>query len=616
MLSKSDFKVARTCPTKLYYRKKRYPSNLSDDPYLEFLADGGFMIETLAHLHFPTGREMPFGDGIQDAAFQSSAAFAEPQATLFESTFIAGRLMARIDILKRDGADVRLIEVKAKSIDTSTPLAETFCSRNGIRPEWRPYLEDVAFQTLVLRRLYPELSIVPFLCMPDKSRTTSIDLLHKHFVFEEEAAGEGAKIKRQDVRFTGDADQAVRGSFLAFVDVSEWVERLMPEVEQEADRFVNELDCGATKARPVIGTNCANCEFRVENQQPSGFAECWGEMALPAPHILDYYQVGNLGGRGAPAVQALLDQGKARFADISEDRFVNAKGEIGAIAARQLLQREYTFKGQEFRSSDLAPLLQSHAYPLHFVDFEASRIAVPYHAGMKPYEQACFQWSCHTIRTPGGALEHAEWINVEDAYPNMEFANTLSKWVGLTGTVYIWSRFEISALKEIRQKLGAVGGDNADLAIWLDAIIDADGTFGLTTVDLCEVAKHHYFHPLMKGRLSIKYVLPAVWSSNPALWTDPDFAQYHRLETDGGLLNPYDTLPPLPFGDNPGEGEETEAVKEGTGAIRAYQELLYGPSSRHPERKEAWRQALLQYCKLDTAAMVMIWKHWTQEAIP
>jgi hypothetical protein len=30
-LSKSDFKVARTCGTKLYYRKLRYPSNLDDD---------------------------------------------------------------------------------------------------------------------------------------------------------------------------------------------------------------------------------------------------------------------------------------------------------------------------------------------------------------------------------------------------------------------------------------------------------------------------------------------------------------------------------------------------------------------------------------------------------
>ena len=43
-LSKSDFKVARTCGTKLYYKKLRYPSKQDDDPYLEFLADGGYMV--------------------------------------------------------------------------------------------------------------------------------------------------------------------------------------------------------------------------------------------------------------------------------------------------------------------------------------------------------------------------------------------------------------------------------------------------------------------------------------------------------------------------------------------------------------------------------------------
>jgi hypothetical protein len=54
-LSKSDFKVARTCGTKLYYKKLRYPSKQDDDPYLEFLADGGYMVETIAKLLFPEG---------------------------------------------------------------------------------------------------------------------------------------------------------------------------------------------------------------------------------------------------------------------------------------------------------------------------------------------------------------------------------------------------------------------------------------------------------------------------------------------------------------------------------------------------------------------------------
>ena len=609
LLTKSDFKVARTCATKLYYRKRKYPTTLEDDEYLQFLADGGFMVETLAHLHFPHGTELPFEGGVEDAARHSVAAFAHEQSALFEATFIAGKLMARVDILDRNGSDVRLIEVKAKSIDTSGALGDVFCSRNGIRPEWRPYLEDVAFQVLVLRRLYPALSVAPFLCMPDKSKTTSIDLLHKHFVFEEEPGGEGKKLRRPKVRFVGDAEAARRDSFLAFVDVSEWVERLLPVVEQEADRLADDLECGAIKAPPAIGTKCAKCEFRVEGRQPSGFAECWGPMAEVTPHILDYYYVSSIGGRGGPVVQALLAGGKAGLADVPEASITNGQGKVGAIAERQLIQREYTLRNEEFRSPALSTLLAGHRYPLHFIDFEASRIAIPYHAGMRPYEQACFQWSCHTIHEPGGPVEHSEWINIEDAFPNIEFAKMLAARVGEKGTIYIWSTFEISALKEIRQQLDDYQlGDG--LKDWLDLVIHADGSNGLAVVDLCALAKQHYFHPAMKGRLSIKYVLPAVWGCDPALWRQPAFSQYFRASPDGSPVSPYDTLPNLPFGDSEGTGEEAEAVKEGTAAVRAYQELLFGPSSRIAERKEVWRNALLQYCKLDTAAMVMLWEHW------
>jgi len=70
------------------------------------------------------------------------------------------------------------------------------------------------------------------------------------------------------------------------------------------------------------------------------------------------------------------------------------------------------------------------------------------------------------------------------------------------------------------------------------------------------------------------------------------------------LLNPYDTLPPLPIG-----GKE-EVVKEGTGAMRVYQELMFGFSASDPAVRERYRTLLLQYCELDTAAMVIIWRHW------
>lgn len=49
-LSKTDFKVACTCATKLYYKKLKYPSMLAENEYLQFLADGGYMVETIAKL--------------------------------------------------------------------------------------------------------------------------------------------------------------------------------------------------------------------------------------------------------------------------------------------------------------------------------------------------------------------------------------------------------------------------------------------------------------------------------------------------------------------------------------------------------------------------------------
>jgi hypothetical protein len=49
-LSKSDFKVAQTCPTKLFYKKQGYPSLHDGDEYLQMLAEGGYMVEKIAKL--------------------------------------------------------------------------------------------------------------------------------------------------------------------------------------------------------------------------------------------------------------------------------------------------------------------------------------------------------------------------------------------------------------------------------------------------------------------------------------------------------------------------------------------------------------------------------------
>ena len=51
-------------------------------------------------------------------------------------------------------------------------------------------------------------------------------------------------------------------------------------------------------------------------------------------------------------------------------------------------------------------------------------------------------------------------------------------------------------------------------------------------------------------------------------------------------------------------------MNEGTGAMRAYFEMMFGQFSSDPAIKERWKQSLLNYCKLDTLSMVIIWYHW------
>ena len=597
-LTKSDFTTARTCATKLYYKKLRYPSLEDENPYLEFLADGGYMVETMAKLLFADGKELGNWEEPDLAFKETSRALEAGSGTLFEATVLHSNLLARVDILRREGDTLRLTEVKSSSIDSSVDGPQPFRGKKGgISSEWRPYLEDVTFQTVVLRRAFPRFKIAPFLCVVDKAKSATTNATFDKFRIRRTTAAAGAW--RPEVEYVGNIDELRKAHVLAFVDVSAEVQELTAEIERAADTFAATLETDPIiRIGPEIGKKCKGCEYRLTQKSTtqSGFRDCWRMLADRDPHMLDLYRVDLLGGKNRDVVAELAAKGLARLSDVPTDLL------SGASAPRQRLQIESTAAGREHIDPSLTELLSSHPYPLHFIDFEGSRLAIPYHAGMRPYEQASFQWSCHKIRTPGAKVAHAEWLNDKDAFPNFEFAQTLKAQVGDQGTVYIWSPYEVAILREIRRQITKYGQENSDLADWIDDLT-ADGNPRI--VDLCALAKDHYFHPVMKGSISIKYVLPAVWEADTRLRADPLFRDYVGHDTQGNLLNPYATLPPLPI------GNEEEVVREGTGAMRVYQEMMFGRASQDPEARASYRALLLQYCKLDTLAMVAIWMHWT-----
>ncbi len=183
--------------------------------------------------------------------------------TLFEPTFRVDNLRVRVDILIKHSNVIDLIEVKSKSYDRSNP-EKSFKSKNGIRSNWRPYLQDVAFQTHVLRRAHPEWVVRPFLMLVDPTVVCSVDSL-----------GTRIQTSRKGRILTVTTDPTLRAheirpALLTTHDVSAEVEEILNgEVKTGGKEvafvtFLNQL--ADTLARgvdpdPSPTSACRSCEF-------------------------------------------------------------------------------------------------------------------------------------------------------------------------------------------------------------------------------------------------------------------------------------------------------------------------------------------------------------------
>jgi hypothetical protein len=597
-LSKSDFKLARTCGAKLYYREKRYPDNLEANEYLQLLAEGGYMIELLAKQQFPGGITLEYGKDAAEAARITKEHIdrgATTPITLFEATLLDGVRQARVDILRRTPLGFDLFEVKSSSIDPEDAgkrMAKTgsaFRSLQkpfGIAGVWREYLEDVTYQYTILRDLYPDVPIRAHLILTDKARQAEYDEMPRWF---EIVRNEG---RLATAKFIGDPERARASKLTISFNVTTEVEELEPEVRTATKVFAASLVPELKRLPPEIGGKCRDCEFRVpEDKSPSGFLECWGERGKATPHILELYQ-------GRDFLAELIESGVDRITDIPDE---DLAARSGAYAARQAIQVEHSRSGTEWFDESLRADLAGVRWPLHFIDFEAARIAVPHHRGMTPYGQLAFQWSCHTQAAPGEALTHAFHLNTKAEWPNEEFARTLRDAVGSDGTLLVWSAFEKSVLNTVADELTALGSGDVALADWLRKsalqLPNPDGR----QLDMLKLCRGKYYHPGMKGSNSIKAVLDALWKNVPEVRARHRALTGKDAPADKG---PYAALPPLEI-----DGVE-QRVAEGTGAMRAYFAMVYGLERDNAETKRKWSELLLEYCKLDTLAMVLIWEHW------
>jgi hypothetical protein len=596
-LSKSDFKLARSCPSKLYYRELRYPDVLAEDEYLAFLAEGGYMVEALAKQLFPGGITLEYGKSPQQDYETTRAHLdAAPTVTLFEATLFDGQRLARVDVLKRSPAGFDLYEVKSSSFDPEDATKrfdktgsyfKNMTKPFAINAKWRDYLEDVTYQVALLKDLFPGVPVRAHLI-----------LMNKHSVAAHDGMPSWVRVRRSEdgrlhsAEFVGDAEAVRRDPLTIGLNVSDEVAELEREVRDATDMFLGSLTPQLTRLAAPLGGHCKSCEFRVAPEESrNGFLECWGDRGRVAPHVLDLY-------RGGALVDTLIENGVDHLHEITEEHF---GGKSGVYAERQRIQVAQSRKNAEWFDPALHEAMTTARYPLHFVDFEAATIAVPHHKGMGPYGQLAFQWSCHTQSAPGATLEHRAFLHRDDRWPNEAFARTLREALGDAGTILVWSDFERTVMNRVAGELTTLGSGDAALAEWLTVAARKPGEDGARMLDMLKLCRAFYYHPGMGGSNSIKMVLDALWKSSESVRAR--FTELAGREGDP-LRGPYATLPPSLIEDS----EET--VNEGTGAMRAYFAMAYGAEKDDPNAKEKWANLLLEYCKLDTLAMVLIWEHW------
>lgn len=596
-LTKSAFRVALSCPTKLYYLASNYPTAKEENEYLKLLAEGGYMVGALAQLFYPAGVVVPkTGDPVSDFN-ETKSLLAAGDTVLFEATLLSGRKLAVTDILERKGDVLRLIEVKSKSFDSleaGADAASIFRNKKGeISSEWKEYLYDITFQFAVLSECFPTYKVEPFLILVDKKERVSLEALPSSFKLTR-----SSEWGRASVEILGDKTKlAGATNILSELNVLQEVLELLPLVAERVTLLEKSL-LNSKKIAPILSTQCRDCEYCSETLKPSGYDECWSHIPPPEQHVFDLFYGTTIKEGGILLLDQLIQDGKASLYDIPLEALKGKRGE------RQAIQIECTKNNKEWFDPKLASFLKDLRYPLHFIDFETTRAAIPFHVGMRPFEQIAFQWSCHTVSARGSAPIHTEWINTEAVFPNFTFARALMNTLSKEGTLLTWATHEGAVLSDILEQMERYGDGDSDLLQFLKLIVSSKGSQG-RLVDMNRLTVEHYFHPQMKGKTSIKKVFPAIWCSNAELRKIPWFKEYEEYE-DGEVKDPYKNLPPLLIG-----GKDI-SIQEGTAAMRAYEEMIFGSAANDAEQKENWKKLLLQYCKLDTLAMVAIWEHWEQ----
>ncbi|PLX13380.1 MAG: DUF2779 domain-containing protein [Marinilabiliales bacterium] len=243
----------------------------------------------------------------------------------------------------------------------------------------------------------------------------------------------------------------------------------------------------------------------------------------------------------------LFDNGYITIDDIPADQSLNNTEQLVVDCEKNNV--EYIDKDA------IRSFVNQLKYPLYYLDFETLfMVTIPIYDNSRPFQQIPFQYSLHIQQVPGEKVEHKEFLAEasRETDPRTEFINKLIADIGNTGSIVTYNAsFEMGKLKDIKEAFPHYSNS-------IDAI-------NARVVDqMAPFRARHFYKPEMKGSYSIKKVLPAL-------------------------------VPELSY--------EGMPIADGGAASAAFLKLL---DETDQDVITKTRKALLEYCELDTWAMVKI----------
>lgn len=251
-----------------------------------------------------------------------------------------------------------------------------------------------------------------------------------------------------------------------------------------------------------------------------------------------------LGGMGKAEQFEMYQKGIVKIEDVPDNY---------PLRAEQKIQVRQFKKGEVLVDKDaLKSFINGLRYPLSFFDLETFMPAVPIYDGTKPYENLPFQYSLHVKEQENAFTQHFEFLAEAGIDPRKSFVQAFLNHIKPDGDILVYNQvFELSILNnlarlfpEYKKQIAQVTSRVKDLML--------------------PFKNKWYYHPAMKGSYSIKEVLPALV---------PELSYKEMDIASGGM------------------------------AMSAFGQLQ---NETDIFKIAETRQHLLEYCKMDTYAMVKI----------